>query len=163
MGLYKNTRVQPKMISPILIKVVPIASAISLIFIITFQLVQAQVVQIEPDFQPDPLTLNGKSGGIEKSNCGNIAPKPNHLLKVKRSLPYLRITVKSKGKPTLLIDGPEGRFCILGDSYSQNKPENKAEISGYWLEGQYSLHIGELSKQQHTYTLSISQQKMPQK
>lgn len=140
------------------IKFVPILLAMSLIFT-NIQLAQAEVIQIERDFQPDPLTLNGKSGGFEKSNCGNIGAKPNHVLEVTESLPYLRLTVKSKGKPTLLINGPEGRFCILGDSYSQDRPE----ISGYWQAGKYSLHIGDLSKQQHTYNLSISQQKMPQK
>ncbi|MEM9924388.1 MAG: hypothetical protein AAF915_11660 [Cyanobacteria bacterium P01_D01_bin.50] len=141
-----------------LIKFVPIVLAICLIFTYV-QLVQAEVVLIERDFQPDPLTLSGESGGLEKSNCGNIGAKPNHVIEVTESLPYLLLTVKSKGKPTLLIDGPEGRFCVLGDSYSQNKPE----ISGFWQAGNYSLYIGELSKQQHSYTLSISQQKITQK
>lgn len=141
-----------------LIKIFPIILAMSFIFI-NVQLSKAEVIQIERDFQPDPLTLNGKSGGFEKSNCGNIGAKANHILEVTESLPYLRLTVKSKGKPTLLIDSPEGRFCVLGDSYSQDRPE----ISGYWQAGKYSLHIGDLSKQRHTYNLSISQKKMPQK
>ena len=142
----------------LLIKIVLTALAIALIFT-NLQLAQAEIVQIESDFQPDPLTLKGESGGSEKSNCGIIGSQPNHVLEVTESLPYLRLTVESKGKPTLLIDGPEGRFCLLGDSYSEDKPE----ISGFWQAGKYSLHIGELSPQQHQYTLSISQQKMPQK
>ena len=141
-----------------LTKFVPIVLAISLIFA-SFQSVKAEVVQIERDFQPDPLTISGKSGGFEKSNCGNISKTPSKILKVSESLPYLRLTVESKGKPTLLIDGPEGRFCVLGDSYSEEKPE----ISGYWQAGEYLLYIGSLSSEQHEYTLSISQQKMPQK
>ena len=141
-----------------LTKFVPIVLAISLIFA-SFQSVKAEVVQIERDFQPDPLTISGKSGGFEKSNCGNISKTPSQVLKVSESLPYLRLTVESKGKPTLLIDGPEGRFCVLGDSYSEEKPE----ISGYWQAGEYLLYIGSLSSEQHEYTLSISQQKMPQK
>ncbi|MEO0685690.1 MAG: hypothetical protein AAFY76_11760, partial [Cyanobacteria bacterium J06649_11] len=104
-------------------------------------------------------TLSGKSGGTEKSNCGSISATPSQVLQVAESLPYLRLTVESEGKPTLLIDGPEGRFCVLGDSYSQEKPE----ISGYWQAGEYSLYIGDSSNQQHDYTLSISQQKVPQK
>lgn len=141
-----------------LTKFVPIVLAISLIFA-SLQFVKAEVVQIERDFQPDPLTISGKSGGFEKSNCGNISKTPSQVLKVSESLPYLRLTVESKGKPTLLIDGPEGRFCVLGDSYSEEKPE----ISGYWQAGEYLLYIGSLSPEQHEYTLSISQQKMPQK
>ncbi len=144
--------------TPWFIKFFPIVLTISLI-LISVQLVSAEVVQIERDFQPDPLILSGKSGGSQKSNCGNIAAQPDRILEVTESLPYLRLTVESKGKPTLLIDGLEGRFCVLGDNYSQDKPE----ISGYWQAGKYSLYIGDLSKEQHTYTLSISQQKMPQK
>ncbi|AFY54931.1 hypothetical protein Riv7116_2416 [Rivularia sp. PCC 7116] len=140
------------------IKFAPIVLALSLIFT-SFQMAKAEVIQIERDFQPDPLTLSGTSGGFEKSNCGNIGTTPSQVIEVAESLPYLRLTVESKGKPTLLIDGPEGRFCVLGDSYSQDKPE----ISGYWQAGKYSLYIGDLSKQQHSYTLLISQQKMPQK
>ena len=141
-----------------LTKFVPIVLAISLIFA-SLQFVKAEVVQIERDIQPDPLTISGKSGGFEKSNCGNISKTPSQVLKVSESLPYLRLTVESQGKPTLLIDGPEGRFCVLGDSYSEEKPE----ISGYWQAGEYLLYIGSLSPEQHEYTLSISQQKMPQK
>lgn len=146
------------MISSTLIKFFPLVLAIALI-LANLQLARADVVQIERDFQPDPLTLSGKSGGFEKSNCGNISATPNQVLEVAESLPYLRLTVESKGKPTLLIDGPEGRFCVLGDNYSQEKPE----ISGYWQAGKYSLYIGDLSEQQNNYTISISQQKMPQK
>ncbi len=144
--------------TPGLIKFVPMVLAIGLIFA-NIQLASAEVVQIERDFQPDPLILSGESGGFEKSNCGNIGKAPDRVLEVTESLPYLRLTVESEGKPTLLIDSPEGRFCVLADSYSQDKPE----ISGYWQAGKYSLYIGELSKQKHQYTLSISQQKMPQK
>ncbi|MEB3217610.1 MAG: hypothetical protein VKN72_15425 [Nostocales cyanobacterium 94392] len=143
---------------PTLIQFAPIVLTISLIAI-GIQLVQAEVIQIKPDFQPDPLILSGESGGTQKTNCGNISAQPNHIIEVAQSLPYLRLTVESQGNPTLLIDGPEGRFCVLADSYSQNRPE----ISGYWASGQYSLYIGEFTKQQHTYTLSISKQKMPQK
>ncbi len=144
--------------TPWFIKFFPIVLTISLI-LISVQLVSAEVVKIERDSQPDPLILSGKSGGSQKSNCGNIAAQPSRILEVTDSLPYLRLTVESNGKPTLLIDGPEGRFCVLEDNYSQDKPE----ISGYWQAGKYSLYIGDLSKEQHTYTLSISQQKMPQK
>jgi len=118
-------------------------------------LAQTPVVSINPHFQPDPLTVNGTSGGTRPSNCGNINATPNQVIQVTKSLPYLRLTVEGSGQPTLLIDGPGGRFCVLADKYAGNKPE----ISGYWQQGKYSLYVGELSPQQHTYTLSISQQK----
>lgn len=62
------------------------------------------------------------------SNCGNLPDEPSQVIQVKESLPYLRVTVESEGQPTLLINGPGGRFCIQADSYSGGK----AEMSGFW-------------------------------
>jgi hypothetical protein len=135
-----------------LLAIVPIALAMSLVFT-EANLAQTPTIEISRNFQPDPLVLNGKSGGTVKSNCGNITTEPNQVIQVTESLPYLRLTVESQGKPTLLINGPGGRFCVMGDSYSGGKPE----LSGYWQPGKYSLYIGELSQQQSTYNLSISQ------
>jgi hypothetical protein len=137
-----------------LFALVPAALAISLVLGDAAS-AQPPIVPIKPNLQPDPLVLNGNSGGGNKSNCGVITEAPNQVIQVTESLPYLRLTVEGTGKPTLLIDGPGGRFCVLADSYSGGK----AEISGYWEAGKYSLHIGELSQGQYTYTLSISQQK----
>jgi hypothetical protein len=137
-----------------LLTLVPAALAISLVLGDALA-AQPPIVPIKPNLQPDPLIINGKSGGGNKSNCGNITTAPNQVIQVTESLPYLRLTVEGSGKPTLLIDGPGGRFCVLADSYSGGKPE----ISGYWQAGNYSLHIGELSQGKYTYTLSISQQK----
>lgn len=120
---------------------------------------QTPVIQINRNSQKAPLILNGKSGGSVPSNCGNISAAPNQVIQVTDSLPYLRLTVESQGKPTLLIDGPGGRFCVLADSYSGGKPE----ISGFWQAGIYSLYVGESSKERHNYTLSISQEKQPTK
>jgi hypothetical protein len=136
-----------------ILSVVPAVLAMGLILSHT-KLADAQPVPINANFQPDPLVLNGTSGGANKGNCGNVAATPNHVLEVKKSLPYLRLTVEGQGQPTLLIDGPGGRFCVLTDN-SGSKPE----ISGYWQEGKYSLYVGDLSQKQFNYTLSISQQK----
>ncbi|MEH2320500.1 hypothetical protein [Nostoc sp.] len=135
-----------------LLAIVPTALAMSLVFT-EANLAQTPEIKINRNFQPDPLILNGKSGGTVKSNCGNITTEPNQVIQVTESLPYLRLTVESQGKPTLLIDGPGGRFCVLADSYSGGKSEQ----SGYWQAGKYSLYVGELSKREYSYTLSISQ------
>ncbi|MGJ5629215.1 hypothetical protein [Nostoc sp. CALU 1950] len=135
-----------------LLAIVPTALVMSLVFT-EANLAQTPTIQINRNLQPDPLILNGKSGGTVKSNCGNITTEPNQLIQVTESLPYLRLTVESQGKPTLLIDGPGGRFCVLADSYSGGK----SELSGYWQAGKYSLYVGELSPQEYNYTLSISQ------
>ncbi|MCF2146115.1 hypothetical protein IQ276_006550 [Desmonostoc muscorum LEGE 12446] len=137
-----------------LLTIVPTALAMSLT-IAEANLAQTPQIEINLNLQPDPLILNGKSGGTVKSNCGNITTAPNQIIQVTESLPYLRLTVESQGKPTLLIDGPGGKFCVQADSYSGGKPE----LSGYWQAGIYSLHVGELSGQEYNYILSISQQK----
>ncbi|MEH1997201.1 MAG: hypothetical protein V7L00_00200 [Nostoc sp.] len=135
-----------------LLAIVPTALAISLV-LTEANLAQTPTIQINRNLQPDPLVLKGKSGGSVKSNCGNITTEPSQVIQVTESLPYLRLTVEGQGKPTLLIDGPGGRFCVMADSYSGDKPE----LSGFWQAGKYSLHVGELSKREYTYTLSISQ------
>jgi hypothetical protein len=137
-----------------LLAIVPTALAMSLVFA-EANLAQTPTIQINRNFQPDPLVLKAKSGGTVKSNCGNITTEPSQVIQVTEPLPYLRLTLESEGKPTLLIDGPGGRFCVMPDSYSGGKPE----LSGYWQPGRYSLYLGELSQQQHSCTLSISQKK----
>lgn len=137
--------------------VVPTALAISLATSVYGA--EAQIVQIAPNFQPDPLVVSGTSGGGQSSDCGNIAATPNQVIQVTKSLPYLRLSVKSAGQPTLLINGPAGRFCVLADSYSKGKPE----ISGFWQAGSYSIHVGDRAQGKHPYTLSISQSKGVQK
>ncbi|MEH2241828.1 hypothetical protein [Nostoc sp.] len=135
-----------------LLVIIPTALAMSLVFT-EANLAQTPTIQVNRNLKPDPLVLKGKSGGTVKSNCGNITTEPNQVIQVTESLPYLRLTVESQGKPTLLIDGPGGRFCVMADSYSGSK----SELSGFWQAGQYSLYVGELSKREYSYTLSISQ------
>lgn len=139
-----------------LLTMVPTALAMSLVFAQT-NLAQTPTTQINRNLQPDPLILKGKSGGTVKSNCGNIPTEPNQVIQVTESLPYLRLTVESEGKPTLLIDGPGGRFCVMADKYSGGKPE----LSGFWQPGTYSVYVGELDEglqAKSSYALSISQQ-----
>lgn len=134
--------------------VVPAALAIGLA-LTNVTLAEPPVVTINPNFQPDPLVVNGTSGGTNHSKCGYVSTTPNQVIQVTQPIPYLRFTVAGNGQPTLLIDGPGGHFCVLADSFSGGKPE----ISGYWQKGTYSLYVGDLSQGQYTYTLSISQQK----
>ena len=132
--------------------VFPIALVIGLP-VMTSTLAEVPVLSIKPKFQPDPLTVHGNSGGAKNSDCGHIADTPNQIIQVPQPLPYLRLNVQSAGQPTLLIDGPGGHFCVLGDSFSGGQPE----ISGYWQAGRYSLYVGDRTQGQHPYTLSISE------
>ncbi|MEA5583214.1 hypothetical protein VB620_17935 [Nodularia harveyana UHCC-0300] len=139
-----------------LLTVVPVALVMSLMFSET-NLADVPRLQIQDNLTSDPLVLNGNSGGTVPSNCGNISDTPNQVIQLTKPLPYLRLTVDSPGQPTLLIDGPGGRFCVLADSDSESQPE----LTGYFMAGEYSLYVGDLSQNQYNYTLSISQQNQP--
>lgn len=113
---------------------------------------QTDVLTVAP--QSQSMTVRGRSGGQTKSDCGFIPGAPSQHLRLTEALPYLRLSVQSpKGQPTLLVDGPSGRFCIMSDSYSNGNPE----VSGFWPAGTYSIYVGDRAQGQHPYTLTISQ------
>lgn len=116
---------------------------------------QAPMIQISRNLNPDPIIINGTADKTAPSNCGNISTTPNHVIRVTESLPYLRITAKGAGQPTLLIDGNGGRFCVMADSSNRGQ----AELSGLWQPGDYSVSVGNLSQRQFSYTIEVSQQK----
>jgi hypothetical protein len=135
--------------------VFPAMLALSPILLLT-QPATAEVLQINSPLQPDPLIVSGQSGGKVTSNCGSIPDSPHQVMQLTKPLPYLRLTVESEDKPTLLIDGPGGKFCVLPDTYSGSKPE----MSGFFQDGSYKLYIGQLIPgKTPKYSLSISQQK----
>lgn len=111
------------------------------------------IVQVSPQMPNDPMVVNGTSGGSQQTDCGYIAPEANQVLRVSDRINYLRITVESAGSPTLLVNGPGGRFCILADNTSGDQPE----ISGVWETGDYSIFVGDREGGQHPYTLSLTQ------
>ncbi|CEJ47876.1 hypothetical protein [Umezakia ovalisporum] len=137
-----------------ILRVVPAALVMSLV-LTEANLAQVPRLQISANLTSEPLILNGISGGSVGSNCGNIANTPNQIIHLTKPMPYLRLTVDSPGQPTLLIDGPGGRFCVMPDNYSERKPE----ITGYFMPGEYFVYVGQLSQGKHNYSLSISQQK----
>ncbi|XHR85028.1 MAG: hypothetical protein ACFKPT_12400 [Gloeotrichia echinulata GP01] len=134
-----------------------VAAALAMSLVLTKAQAKTPQIEINSQFNQDPLILNGTSAGGVKGNCGNINTAPNQIIEITEPLPYLRLTVESERQPTLLISGPGGRFCVLADSYSGGK----AELSGYWQPGKYLLYIGyigDLSPDKFNYTLSISRQ-----
>lgn len=102
-----------------------------------------------------PLNLQGTSGGTVASDCGNISAQPSQRLQLTEAFisrsGYLRFVVEGQGDPTLLIEGPTGRFCVLSDQAMHQGPE----AVGYWLPGTYNIYVGDRSNQRHPYSLSI--------
>ncbi len=117
--------------------------------------VRSQPLQIAPGF-PEPLNVSGVSGGSNNSgDCGFVGQAPNQVIEVTQDLPYWRIAVQTAGAPSLMIQGPRGRFCVL--------PANAAtaivEFSGYGDKGTYAIFVGDRAQGQHPYSLSISQKR----
>ncbi|MDP5016462.1 MAG: hypothetical protein NWQ43_04010 [Dolichospermum sp.] len=132
---------------------VPLGLAMSLL-LTQASFAKPPITKIKNPLQIDPIILTGISGGSVKTDCGYISTTPSQVIEVMESLPYLQLTAESQGQPTLLIDGPGGRFCVLSDDDLKSKPK----LSGYWTVGKYSVYVGELSRKNYNYTLSISQQ-----
>jgi hypothetical protein len=116
----------------------------------------APTLEIGQQLRTNPITVQGKSGGTNNSrNCGYTAASPNQQVRLTQRLDYLRFSVQGEGEPTLLVEGPGGRFCVFADADSGEKPE----ISGVWLPGTYAIYVGDRVGGQHQYTLSISDKK----
>ncbi len=132
----------------------PVVPAALVILLSSVSAVFAQPTQINPGFQPDPLTVTGTSGGSQASKgCGMIGATPNYVVNLANNFNYLRFTVQGAGQPTLLIQGPNGSSCV------QAIPGGNIEVPGYWEKGTYSIYIGDRSGGQNSYTLTITQKR----
>ncbi|MDX2097206.1 MAG: hypothetical protein SFW36_05470 [Leptolyngbyaceae cyanobacterium bins.59] len=112
----------------------------------------SETIQIGPNFKPDPQVLSGTSGGNKNSDCGSISAAPNQVIQVREAVPYLRLNVQGAGQPTLLVEGPQGRFCVLA-----NAAGGGPKMAGFWGPGNYSVFIGDRGQGRHPYTLSLTQ------
>lgn len=95
---------------------------------------------LAPGFTPDPQVGTGLSGGTRLTDdCGYVdsADLPDHVLTLTESFEFLRARIEAPGDVTLLITGPDGRFC--SDDVNGLMPE----ISGSWSAGTYSVWIGD--------------------
>lgn len=102
-----------------------------------------------------PANFQGLSGGSVASDCGNISAQPSQQIQLTPAFTsrsaYLRFAVQGQGSPTLLIEGPAGRFCVLSDPSKGQGPE----VAGHWLPGTYNIYVGDRANQSHPYSLSV--------
>ncbi|MCW6038935.1 hypothetical protein K4A83_22160 [Spirulina subsalsa FACHB-351] len=114
--------------------------------------VKADPIAIAPNPTYQTL-LSGRSGGdIKTADCGFVSRTPNHTIRLDNSIDSMTIGVETdQGRPTLLIDGPDGRFCV------QARQNKIAEITGLWPSGTYLIRVGDLEGQRANYTLNINQ------
>ncbi len=103
------------------------------------------------------LSLSGTSGGpVNSQDCGFIAQTPNHVVEITEDLPYWRVMVTTSGSPTLLVDGPTGRYCVLPEGSANS---GVLQYSGYGTQGNYNIYVGDRQQNQNPYRLLISDQK----
>ncbi|OLP16274.1 hypothetical protein BST81_21985 [Leptolyngbya sp. 'hensonii'] len=132
-------------------KVIPVATMLAALLVTPLP-AYSSTLQVGVGLNPDPQVLRGTSGGSKSSDCGFIATAPNEVIKVTQPIPYMRFSVQSAGQPTLLIEGPTGRFCVLADGGGAGP-----QMSGFWAPGTYSVYIGDRAKGSNPYTLSLTQ------
>lgn len=109
---------------------------------------------LAPGFTPDPQTGTGYSGGGRSTNdCGFVDSydAPDHVVQLYQPFSFLRASVDAPGDVTLLIEGPDGRYC--SDDANGLMPE----ISGYWPAGTYSVWVGDWDQGGYRYRLNLSE------
>lgn len=108
---------------------------------------------LNPGFA-EPLSRVGTSGGTSNSgDCGFIAPQPNYVVRVEQPISYLSVQLQTTGgTPTLLVEGPSGRFCLL-----PHEADGQIKLSGHGDPGIYNIYVGDRSGGNHSYTLNITQ------
>lgn len=117
----------------------------------------ADTIDISSGLQPDPMSLSGQTGGpVESEDCGFLPAAPSQVLQVTERVSYMRLRVEAPGDPTLLVEGPDGRFCAITD---QMGGDGSPELSGVWLPGEYDIYVGSADGRQTQYELSISQER----
>ena len=126
---------------------------VTILFGLTATRLLAEPISITGDFS-GPVTTEGQSGGgVDSNDCGFVPSAPQEVIQVAERRNYLRMSVESEGgNPTLLVKGPNGRFCILADS------GDTPSMSGVWMPGTYEVYVGDDQGENHQYTLRLSGQ-----
>jgi hypothetical protein len=118
-----------------------------------------QSFSLAPGFTSDQAIGTGLSGGSNfTTDCGYIdaADAPDHVITLTRPFSFLRVGVEAEGDVTLIVTGPDGRYC--SDDVNGAMPE----ISGAWPAGTYEVWVGDWegnnSSGTYHYQLSFSEQ-----
>jgi len=130
------------------------ATFAAILFGITATRLLAETITVTGNFS-NPVTAQGQSGGATNTNdCGFVPNAPQEVIRVTEKINYLRLSVESQGgNPTLLVDGPDGRFCILANA------GDRPSLSGVWMPGEYEIYVGDEQGESHPYTLRLSNQR----
>ncbi len=119
--------------------------------------------QIQPGFQPDPLALEGQSGGQMDvrqtfSQCrGWIASdRPDHQITLTQAFNYLRVEGTADDDTTLVVQGPAGTLCD-DDSAGNRNPR----LEGTWPAGTYNVWVGSYNQGRFSrYHLQVTERRL---
>jgi hypothetical protein len=123
------------------------------------------VVALARHFRPDPLKLQGRTGGSVsmtslsgQTNCrGFASEQPNHTINLTANFPLVDFLVYTKNvndDTTMTIKGPNGLVMCADDEYQGRNPQ----LSRRLPEGTYQIWVGSRSANQSiNYTLSVSE------
>ena len=122
-------------------------------------------ITLDHKFAPNPLVLEGMSGGELKATevvktaetstgyCdGYVNRQPNHVLVLEDFFEFLKIEVESNNDTTILVQGPGGVWC--NDDSDTTNPV----IEGEWQEGRYQIWIGSYKEDStNNYQIKITE------
>lgn len=110
----------------------------------------ADTIPVSPNQGSLPQRSGAAGGSVDSGDCGFVAAAPNHQLVLDQNISSLRVAIEGGNGLTLLVQGPDGRFCVPAMN-------GKAEMPGYWSAGTYNLYVGTRQPDAPPhYTLSIS-------
>jgi hypothetical protein len=119
--------------------------------------------QIAPGFQPDPVTLDGQSGG--QMDVHNTAPqcrgwiasdRPDHVITVTQPFAYLRLEGVSSDDTTLVVQGPNGTLCD-DDTAGNRNPRIESAMPA----GTYNVWVGSYTEGHFSrYQLQVTERRV---
>ncbi|MBW4522967.1 MAG: hypothetical protein KME16_25285 [Scytolyngbya sp. HA4215-MV1] len=123
-----------------------------------------QKLTINPKFSPDPIKLQGLSGGTvpmrviagrtetRTGPCVGFADtKPDHTFQLSSFFSYLSLQLDSPADTTLVIQGPGGIWC------NDDQVGKNPGIAGEWQAGTYKIWVGSYDRSKYLpYTLRIT-------
>ncbi len=124
-------------------------------------------ITLSPQFSPDPIIVNGTSGGslpaatiatVAESPTGfcvgYVDRQPDYRLVLTEPFSYLSLQVRSVGDTVLVVRGPGGNWCN-DDLNAQSK---NPVISGQWSKGTYDIWVGSAQENAyHSYQLYLTE------
>lgn len=104
-------------------------------------------MKLHAGFSPDPARLEGHAVGereiayqeTDTGFCrGWVGRNPDHYLALEDRFDYLGIEIVADADTSLLIEGPDGRFC----SDDQTAGNRNPRVAGFFREGDYAIWVG---------------------